>query len=605
MYHDAMNSEWSTNTRIPKLAFLSVSDQESPRRYSIASLRFEKDLLLSGVYRRAKRSTMDFSFRSSIVRTHAWSLYSGISLSKISELSVVALPLYPDNLVHSSQYQFGNLDEGGEVTIESVVFSERCYLAHLDQLQKCIAGTGWTSAFTDEVPKLITTEREFLSSCELLESVAWADQPWDIVFREWALDATTSYARLVKGEHSAREVLGFILRDAQTADIGAVQSTRAALELLSIPAKRLKERRAWVQRLLTTAHPCAARAASCLKIVEAAAETALESGQLERLYQLLHDSLTAPEQRELRGSGDILLFANLPPLGITPGSVFEAQQPHDVYLCRNALVVVEVPSKTKSSAHHFRKLSLVKSTPRLARGRRLSKIIRSTAVTSVISEGKCGVKLTLNQQDIVGGNWLILRLPDLATQEKWLSVLGNNLSGTRNWGPFSIASIGTVTDDEQAFRNKFAAMVDNSLEPITSGRIMGWKSVDRVRTRFNVHGAVFLDGSPVPIMSCDIILGHEDGYILLYNVADHSSFAKIEYLYESTAGNDEDNCPSVLVGLQSANGVRVVSEKEGQDLAVKLGIGFFEADLGTGHNVKDAFFAVVREIRRRMWVRQP
>ena len=79
-----------------------------PGRFSLFKLPFEEDLKASGPYRRAKRETMDYSFRSSVVRSHAWSVYSGMTLSNISELSVLALPIYRDDLVNSQHYQFGD-----------------------------------------------------------------------------------------------------------------------------------------------------------------------------------------------------------------------------------------------------------------------------------------------------------------------------------------------------------------------------------------------------------------------------------------------------------------------------------------------------------------
>ncbi|KAI0965487.1 Pleckstrin homology domain-containing protein [Xylaria arbuscula] len=65
---------------------------------------FETDLEASHVYRRAQRDTMDFSFRSSVARTHAWSMLSGRSLADVSELSVIALPLDLEDVTNSQHY---------------------------------------------------------------------------------------------------------------------------------------------------------------------------------------------------------------------------------------------------------------------------------------------------------------------------------------------------------------------------------------------------------------------------------------------------------------------------------------------------------------------
>ncbi|KAK3987467.1 hypothetical protein QBC44DRAFT_400099 [Cladorrhinum sp. PSN332] len=74
-----------------------------------ASLRtFESDLELSRVYRRAlnDRNSMDFSMHSSGARTHGWSIFSGLSLSEISALSVIALPIFAADISNSHHYAF-------------------------------------------------------------------------------------------------------------------------------------------------------------------------------------------------------------------------------------------------------------------------------------------------------------------------------------------------------------------------------------------------------------------------------------------------------------------------------------------------------------------
>lgn len=73
---------------------------------------FDKYLQSSRVYRMAKRQTCDESFNSSTVRTHAWSVFSGLSLADISALSVVALPLYEDDIIgdHAKYYDFCTLE---------------------------------------------------------------------------------------------------------------------------------------------------------------------------------------------------------------------------------------------------------------------------------------------------------------------------------------------------------------------------------------------------------------------------------------------------------------------------------------------------------------
>lgn len=69
---------------------------------------FETDLEASRPYRRAHRDTMDFSFRSSVAHSDAWSVFSGLSLSDVSILSVIALPIYADEIGNANHYAFGS-----------------------------------------------------------------------------------------------------------------------------------------------------------------------------------------------------------------------------------------------------------------------------------------------------------------------------------------------------------------------------------------------------------------------------------------------------------------------------------------------------------------
>ncbi|KAG5808129.1 hypothetical protein H9Q74_007206 [Fusarium xylarioides] len=74
---------------------------------SISNFDFEDDLESSRVYRRAVRETMDFSFRSSIARSHNWSVFSGLSLGDVSVMSVIALPVCQGDLANAEHYDFG------------------------------------------------------------------------------------------------------------------------------------------------------------------------------------------------------------------------------------------------------------------------------------------------------------------------------------------------------------------------------------------------------------------------------------------------------------------------------------------------------------------
>jgi hypothetical protein len=66
--------------------------------------QYESDLETSRVYRKVRRMSSLFSFRSSIAQTHAWTALSDVSLSEISIMSVVALPLRRDDIGNQHHY---------------------------------------------------------------------------------------------------------------------------------------------------------------------------------------------------------------------------------------------------------------------------------------------------------------------------------------------------------------------------------------------------------------------------------------------------------------------------------------------------------------------
>jgi len=65
----------------------------SPIQNVISPREFEVALEQTRVYARVQSHESDISFTSSAVRTHAWSILSGLSLNDISVVSVLALPI--------------------------------------------------------------------------------------------------------------------------------------------------------------------------------------------------------------------------------------------------------------------------------------------------------------------------------------------------------------------------------------------------------------------------------------------------------------------------------------------------------------------------------
>jgi hypothetical protein len=71
---------------------------------SLQKFSFEHDLEASRPYRNVKRDTVDYSVRSSVVNSHAWSALSDISLSEISVLGVIRLPITSSEISNSHHY---------------------------------------------------------------------------------------------------------------------------------------------------------------------------------------------------------------------------------------------------------------------------------------------------------------------------------------------------------------------------------------------------------------------------------------------------------------------------------------------------------------------
>jgi hypothetical protein len=68
---------------------------------------FENELESSRVYQRTKAYEQDVSFTSSAIRTHAWSIFTGMSLAEISIVSAIAMPLFPHEISNSQWHHFG------------------------------------------------------------------------------------------------------------------------------------------------------------------------------------------------------------------------------------------------------------------------------------------------------------------------------------------------------------------------------------------------------------------------------------------------------------------------------------------------------------------
>ena len=71
---------------------------------------FDKDLNNSRPYARAMRRDSTYSTASSTLHTMGWSCLSGLSLAEVSEVSVIGLPITPQELWNGHRYRLSGFD---------------------------------------------------------------------------------------------------------------------------------------------------------------------------------------------------------------------------------------------------------------------------------------------------------------------------------------------------------------------------------------------------------------------------------------------------------------------------------------------------------------
>ncbi|GAA5804851.1 ras-like protein 1 [Helicostylum pulchrum] len=91
-----------------------------------------------------------------------------------------------------------------------------------------------------------------------------------------------------------------------------------------------------------------------------------------------------------------------------------------------------------------------------------------------------------------------------------------------------------------------------------------------------------------------------EGFLLVYSITSRMSFEEITTFYQQICRvKDRDYFPMVLVGNKcDLEEDRQVSSLEGKDLAKNFGCQFIETSAKQRTHVDEAFFEVVRDIRR-------
>eukprot|EP01121_Diplochlamys_sp_Union-15-3_P011872 TRINITY_DN3480_c0_g1_i4.p1 TRINITY_DN3480_c0_g1~~TRINITY_DN3480_c0_g1_i4.p1 ORF type:complete len:142 (-),score=29.61 TRINITY_DN3480_c0_g1_i4:66-491(-) len=89
------------------------------------------------------------------------------------------------------------------------------------------------------------------------------------------------------------------------------------------------------------------------------------------------------------------------------------------------------------------------------------------------------------------------------------------------------------------------------------------------------------------------------GFLIVYSVAAKSSFEAVSNFREQILRvKDEDDYPMIILGNKCDLESREVTVQEGQDLAKSVHCPFLETSAKARINVEEAFYEVVREIKK-------
>ena len=129
---------------------------------------------------------------------------------------------------------------------------------------------------------------------------------------------------------------------------------------------------------------------------------------------------------------------------------------------------------------------------------------------------------------------------------------------------------------------------------------------------------VYLDCQPTKLLIIDICTTEaylkvreiyirlHDGFILVYAINDRSSFEGIKKYYRDIVRVKESrDVPLVLCGSKcDLEDARVVSKREGEELAESMGAAFYETSALADINIHEAFHAITRAPWRKKTGRQ-
>lgn len=91
------------------------------------------------------------------------------------------------------------------------------------------------------------------------------------------------------------------------------------------------------------------------------------------------------------------------------------------------------------------------------------------------------------------------------------------------------------------------------------------------------------------------------GILLVYDVTDDRSFSNIRHWMRNIDQHASEGVNRILIGNKcDMNEKRVVSKEQGAQLAQEFGVKFLETSAKANINVEEAFFALTRDIKKRL-----
>ena len=114
---DSVTNLEATQARLPSDGFRQSANGVADST-NFGYTAFEYELNNSRVYRRSRKTNdRTLSIVSTAGRTASWSILSGLSISDISNLSVLAIPIHAEDILNPERYQFGDLAEQAQRSV--------------------------------------------------------------------------------------------------------------------------------------------------------------------------------------------------------------------------------------------------------------------------------------------------------------------------------------------------------------------------------------------------------------------------------------------------------------------------------------------------------